>query len=93
MPGITEDAATFAWLNQVKAWCVPAQITIPCLQQTINRAEVSILQRENGLSLKKKGNPIASFRFIYYFHSIINNSTRQTLRHRKFTLWKGEGHI
>ena len=57
MPGIIADAATFAWLNQANEWCVPAQLTTPCRQQTIRLAMVSILQRENGLSLTIKENP------------------------------------
>ena len=51
------DAATFAWLNKANEWCVPAQLTTPCRQQTIRLAMVSILQRENGLSLTIKENP------------------------------------
>ena len=39
-------AATFAWLNQANGWCVPAQLTTPCRQQTIRLAMVSILQRD-----------------------------------------------
>ena len=46
MPGIMVDAATFAWLNQANEWCVPAQLTTPCRQQTIRLAMVSILQRD-----------------------------------------------
>ena len=51
------DAVTFAWLNQANEWCVPAQLTTPCRQQTIRLAMVSILLRENGLSLTIKENP------------------------------------
>ena len=46
MPGIMVDAATFAWLNQANDWCVPAQLTTPCRQQTIRLAMVSIFQRD-----------------------------------------------